>query len=97
MLPLQVRVGLGVIAIKGYSAFSKVPKFRVISSTLVGGMGRGVVALCRGAVGVYYSPPTPADWATRLLCLVSLFYDKSTFVGYLMPKPILSKNSSGTV
>ena len=29
--------------------------------------------------------------------LVSLFNDISTFVGYLMPKPFFSKNTSGTI
>ena len=29
--------------------------------------------------------------------LVSLFNGKSTFVGYLMPKPSFLKNSSGTI
>ena len=33
----------------------------------------------------------------QLLCLVSLFYSISTFVGYLMPKPSFDKNSSGTI
>ena len=30
-------------------------------------------------------------------CLVSLFNGISTFVGYLMPKPLSEKNSSGTI
>ena len=61
MLPLQARVDLGVMAMKGYSTFPKAPAlldltirlFSVISRTLVGG---GVLPLCRGAVGVFYSP-----------------------------------------
>ena len=55
------------MAMKGYSAFPKAPTllepltirlFSAISRTLVG----GVLPLCKGAVGVFYSTP-PADWA----------------------------------
>ena len=49
MLPLRARVDLGVMVMKGYSAFPQTPAlleshiklFRVISRTLVGGGGGG--------------------------------------------------------
>ena len=49
VLLLQVRVDLGVMAMKRYSAFP-IRLFSVISRTLV---GRGVLSLCRDAVGVF--------------------------------------------
>ena len=54
----RVKVDLGAMAMKGYSAFPKSPRslaiilFNVISRTLV----KGVVLDCRDVVGVFYSP-----------------------------------------
>ena len=60
LLPLLARVGLRAIAMKWYSAFPKlqhywsltISLFSVINRTLV----RGVLPLCREAVGVFFSP-----------------------------------------
>ena len=56
VLSPQARVNLEAIAMKGYSAFPKVPPslFRVISRTLV--VGGGVSPLCRKVVCIVYSP-----------------------------------------
>ena len=59
MLPLWARVGLGVMAMKGYSASLKLQHywnvtirlFRVISRTL----GVGILLLCRDAAGASWS------------------------------------------
>ena len=58
MLPLQLRVDLGTMAMKGYSTYSialrlkpHISLFNVISRTLV----RGVLLFCQDAVGVFYS------------------------------------------
>ena len=57
---LQARVDLGAMAIKGYSVFTKAPALlqphhqnvqRYIQNTRC-----GVLHLCRGAIGVFYSP-----------------------------------------
>ena len=60
-LLLWARMDLGVMAMKGYSIFSKAPElepkhqthFSVIPRSLVKG---GVLPLSRDAVGVLYSP-----------------------------------------
>ena len=49
MLPLQARLDLGAMAMKEYSAFSKVP------ASYPGHSLGGVLPLCREAVGVFYS------------------------------------------
>ena len=64
MLPYRARVDLGAMAIKGYSAFPKAPAsldrhheivYCYIQDTRWG-WGGGFLPLCRGAVGVFYSP-----------------------------------------
>ena len=66
MLPLWARVDLGVIAIKGYFAFSKSSSIIRTSpfDCLVLYPGHslwwGVLLICRGAVTVFYW--APADW-----------------------------------
>ena len=58
VLPLRAIVDLGVMTIKGYSAFPKAPrlemkmKFSVMFRTL---SGSGVLPLCRDAVSAVYS------------------------------------------
>ena len=62
VLPLRARVDLGAMAMKGYSTF---PQGSSIAGTspsdcLVSYPGQslgGILPLCRGAVGVFYSPP----------------------------------------
>ena len=60
MLPLQVRVDLGILTMKGYSTFPKTPELelhqiqlRVIPKII---MGVGGLCLYREAVGIFYSP-----------------------------------------
>ena len=68
MLPLRVRVNLGAMAMKGYSAFPKalalldltIRLFSVICRTLING-GGGVLPLCRDSVDVLYSHPTTSQ------------------------------------
>ena len=71
MLPHWTRVDLGAMAMKVCPAFLKTPVslgltirfFSVISSILI----LGVVPLCRGTVGVFYSPRRPGwyyHWIT---------------------------------
>ena len=61
MLPLQARVDLGAMAMKGYSAFPEAPGTSP-SHCLVSYLGHSsgeFLPLCRGAVSVFYSPPQP--------------------------------------
>ena len=59
VLPFQARVELGAMAIKGYSEFPSITG-TLPSDCLVSylglSLGAGVLALCRGAVGIFYSP-----------------------------------------
>ena len=79
VLPLQLRVDLGVIVMKGYSAFPKASWLEpcylmqpsVISKILV---GKGILLLCRDAVGVFYCP-------IRQCC----FYDRTTCTDITFP------------
>ena len=70
MLPVRVRVELGAIAMKEYSAFPKVPGlephhriFSFISRTLVW----GVLLICRDAIGVFYSSSRLSLYLSLLL------------------------------
>ena len=69
MLPLRARLDLGMIAMKGYSAFPKALEllepqiFLVISRTLVGGILPEVKSVYSTA---------PQDWENSLLGLTSL-------------------------
>ena len=59
MLPVQVRVDLGVVARKGYPVFSKAPASLEPHNCLASYPGHlfwGVLLLCRGAVGIFYNP-----------------------------------------
>ena len=66
MLPFQARVDLGAMAMKGYSAFLKVPELlethirllSVIYRTLMGG---GESYPCAEVLSMYFT--APVDWA----------------------------------
>ena len=62
VLPLQARVDLGAMAMKGYSAFLKAPAllepdYEIISCHTQYTHLRGVLPLCRKTVGVFYRLP----------------------------------------
>ena len=61
MLPLQARVNLGAMAMKGYSAFPKAPailepRHQIASCHFQDTHWGGSYPLCKEAVGVFYSP-----------------------------------------
>ena len=60
VLPLWARVDLGAVTIKGYSAFPKDPALleprHQIVQCHIQDTRWGFLPLCRGAVGVFYSP-----------------------------------------
>ena len=65
MLPFRARVDQGAIAMKGWSAFLKAPAslehhHPIVHCHMQDTPWVGVLPLCRGAVGVFYSP---TDWA----------------------------------
>ena len=69
VLQKQVRMDLGVMALKGYSTFLKlqvwsltIRQLSVRSRTL---MGAGGLPLSRDVVAVSYSSPPSADWAYK--------------------------------
>ena len=68
MLPLRARVDLGVMTMKGYSVFRKVPALlephHQIVLCHIRTLGGGVISLCRGVV-VYFT--APAKWAISIL------------------------------
>ena len=71
MLPLQARVDLGAMAMKGYSVIPKSPA----SDCLVSQIGHsldGVLPLHKGAVGVFYSPSRLGNlyWC---VCVIPVF------------------------
>ena len=82
MLPLQARVDLALMAMKGYPAFPKAPTLlephhqilSVISRTLVG----GILLLSRKAVVVFYSP----SWLSKCI-LMLLSVDKSLLLNHM--------------
>ena len=92
MLPLQAKVDLGVMAIKGYSIFPKVPAlltirlFSVISSTLVGGESYH----CAEMQSVYSA--APADWVEKQnnvkVDRVEVLRFKKRVTGYLVYNPV---------
>ena len=105
MLPFRARVDLGAMAIKGYSALPRTSAllepyrlFGVIKRTHVRGGGGGVFALCRAAVGVFYSPSRVGnnrfDCFFAFMCFKSLIIDISKialFRGHeLIPGEILT-------
>ena len=75
VLPLQVRVDLRAVVMKGYSTFSEVPKlephhqiqFSVISRILVEGRS---YFFCRDAVGIFYSPSWLGSWLGEMVTIV---------------------------
>ena len=61
MLPFQARVDLRAMAMKGCSAFPKVPALlgphhQIIKCHIQNSHGGGVLSLCWDAVSVFYSP-----------------------------------------
>ena len=80
-IPLRARVGLGVMAMKGFSTFFKAPAwFSVMPKTLV--VGRKVFRLCKGAVNVLYSLSRQNDvkiyiYMCVCVCVVRLLADWS--------------------
>ena len=63
------RVHLGAMAMKVYFAFLGIGFFNVISRTLIGGGGGGVLSLWRDALRVFYS----SNWQRiKSICIISL-------------------------
>ena len=99
VLTLRVRVNLGVMAMKGYSAFPKATTLlephQQIVSCLQETCWVGDLILCSDPVGVFYSPSRLGSFTRyyhfELLSWLIGFYGTSTFVGYLTPNPFLCK------
>ena len=99
MVPLRTGVDLRAMAIKEYSAFPKAPAllepYHQIVLCQIWTFVRGILSLCGGAVGVFYTHSRLG--ISDIFGLVSLLNVISTFVGDLIPKPSLQKNSSDTI
>ena len=78
MLPLQARVDLGAMAMKRYSAFPKAPALlephhQIVKCHIQDTCWRGVLPLCREAVGVSFSPSRLGNKTIKFPISTALF------------------------